>query len=58
MNRYDLAGEVAIVTGGAQGIGLSCAKRFLEPGASVAFWDVDEAALDAASSELGEAVID
>jgi 3-oxoacyl-[acyl-carrier protein] reductase len=44
-NAIDLNGRVAVVTGGAQGIGLTVARRFLESGARVALWDVNAAAL-------------
>ncbi|MEO0327997.1 MAG: SDR family NAD(P)-dependent oxidoreductase [Pseudomonadota bacterium] len=54
MNQYDLSGEVAVVTGGGQGIGLACARRFISSGAKVALWDIDRAALDAAVNDLGE----
>jgi 3-oxoacyl-[acyl-carrier protein] reductase len=40
-NRIDLAGRVAVVTGGAQGIGRAIAERFLDSGAAVAIWDRD-----------------
>jgi len=46
MNRIDLEGRVAVVTGGAQGIGLAITERFLASGAKVVMWDVDKAKLD------------
>jgi NAD(P)-dependent dehydrogenase (short-subunit alcohol dehydrogenase family) len=50
-----LAGKVAIVTGGASGIGLAIARRFHSEGASVILADRDQAALDRASEELSDA---
>lgn len=41
MNRIDLAGRIAVVTGGAQGIGLAVAKRLAASGARVAIWDLN-----------------
>ena len=41
MNKIDLDGRCAIVTGGAQGIGRAVVERFLASGASVAIWDMD-----------------
>ncbi len=55
MNRIDLEGQVAVVTGGAQGLGFAMARRFVASGASVSLWDVDAALLDAAVAELGQA---
>lgn len=55
MNRYDFSGEVAVVTGGAQGIGLATATRMIEGGARVRLWDIDAAMLEKARAELGEA---
>ncbi|MCT9810958.1 SDR family oxidoreductase [Acidovorax sp. Be4] len=52
MNQYDFAGKVAVVTGGAQGIGLSVVQRLLEGGAAVAIWDRDPSALQAARQAL------
>lgn len=50
MNRIDLEGRGAVVTGGAQGIGLAVAERLRASGARVAVWDMDDQALDAAEA--------
>ncbi|MEX0345877.1 MAG: SDR family NAD(P)-dependent oxidoreductase [Rhizobiaceae bacterium] len=52
MNQIDLNGEVAIVTGGAQGIGFAIAKRLTASGAKVHIWDIDSDQLDLAASDL------
>jgi 2-dehydro-3-deoxy-L-rhamnonate dehydrogenase (NAD+) len=52
MNRIDLQGQVAAVTGAAQGIGLAIARRLAESGAQVAIWDIDEALVQASASNL------
>jgi 2-dehydro-3-deoxy-L-rhamnonate dehydrogenase (NAD+) len=54
MNQIDLTGQVAIVTGGARGIGFACAQRYIASGASVAIWDNDAAAASAAVAQLGD----
>jgi 2-dehydro-3-deoxy-L-rhamnonate dehydrogenase (NAD+) len=54
MNHIDLAGQVAIITGGARGIGFACAQRYIASGASVAIWDNDAAAANAAVAQLGD----
>ncbi|WP_170609019.1 SDR family NAD(P)-dependent oxidoreductase [Ruegeria arenilitoris] len=50
MNSYDLEGRVAVVTGGANGIGQAIAARFRTSGAQVAIWDMD--AENVAQSEV------
>lgn len=55
MNQIDLNGEHAVVTGGAQGLGLAMAKRFVASGATVTLWDLDEPLLETAKGLLGVA---
>jgi rhamnulose-1-phosphate aldolase/alcohol dehydrogenase len=50
-----LAGHIALVTGGAGGIGRATARRLLGEGACVVLADYDEAALASANEELGKA---
>ncbi len=52
MNQIDLKTRVAVITGGAQGIGYATAERLLRSGASVVLWDIDAARLDAARRTL------
>ncbi|MEH6717378.1 MAG: SDR family NAD(P)-dependent oxidoreductase [Aurantimonas endophytica] len=54
MNRIDLEGRTAVITGGARGIGLATAERVIASGGSVVIWDVDGGAIDAAVAELGD----
>ena len=52
MNRIDLDGRRAVVTGGAQGIGRAIAERLLASGAVVALWDRDRSLVDATRDAL------
>ena len=52
MNQIDLKGRVAVITGGAQGIGYAAAERMLASGAAVALWDIDAARLAQAENAL------
>ena len=52
MNKIDLEGRFAVITGGAAGIGLATAQRMAESGARVALWDRDQAAAQAAAKTL------
>ncbi|MDW9759692.1 bifunctional rhamnulose-1-phosphate aldolase/short-chain dehydrogenase [Sinorhizobium meliloti] len=47
-----LAGRIALVTGGAGGIGKATANRLMQEGACVVLADIDEEALEAAQTEL------
>ncbi|NQV60222.1 MAG: SDR family oxidoreductase [Alphaproteobacteria bacterium] len=56
MNKIDLDGRTAIVTGGADGIGRAISERFLASGASVIMWDIRQDNLDAmlAANNVGD----
>jgi 3-oxoacyl-[acyl-carrier protein] reductase len=53
VNRIDLEGRHAVVTGGASGIGLAIAERLVASGAAVTLWDRDETAARKAAAALG-----
>ena len=53
MNNIDLNGQVAVVTGGAQGIGFAIAQRLIASGAKVSLWDMNAAVLETALKALG-----
>ena len=52
MNSIDLSGRVAVITGGARGIGFATAERLLRSGAKVAIWDIDGARAKQSAKEL------
>jgi 3-oxoacyl-[acyl-carrier protein] reductase len=54
MNRLDMNGRVAVITGGAQGIGYAVAQRMLRSGATVILWDINEAQLGKAAAALAD----
>ena len=54
MNRIDLDGRVAVITGGSGGIGHATAERMLASGARVSLWDRDASSLAAAQARRPE----
>ena len=52
MHTFDFKNRTAVVTGGAQGFGLDVAKRFLDSGAKVFIWDIDEKLLNTVIDEI------
>ena len=52
MNKFDFKDRTAVITGGAQGFGLDITKRFLDSGAKVIVWDIDEQLLKSAVTEV------
>jgi 3-oxoacyl-[acyl-carrier protein] reductase len=52
MNQIDLKNKIAVVTGGAQGIGLAIAEILLKSGASVSLWDQDEKLVNETAQRL------
>jgi 3-oxoacyl-[acyl-carrier protein] reductase len=57
MNKIDLNGRCAVVTGGAQGFGRAITERFVASGAKVAIWDQDIDLAVKTASEIGDDVI-
>ena len=52
MNQYDLTGQRAIITGGAQGFGRAIAERLVDSGARVSLWDREVETLTGTAREL------
>ncbi|MDB5547293.1 MAG: short-chain dehydrogenase/reductase [Tardiphaga sp.] len=57
MNKIDLAGRCAVVTGGAQGFGRAITERFVASGAKVAIWDHDIGFAQRTAKAIGDQVI-
>ena len=57
MNSYDFRDQVAVITGGAQGIGYAVAQRMIENGATVLLWDIDANRAEASAKKLGATAI-
>lgn len=51
MNRIDLEGKTAVITGGCRGIGLATAQRMAASGARIAMWDIDVPAMERACAD-------
>ncbi len=49
-----VGGRVAIITGGASGIGAAAARAFVQAGAKVVITDINDAGGSALSAEIGE----
>jgi 2-dehydro-3-deoxy-L-rhamnonate dehydrogenase (NAD+) len=54
MNRIDLDGKIAVVTGGRQGIGEAIARRFAESGAKIVVWDRDGIGAQKTADQIGQ----
>ena len=57
MNAYDFRDQVAVITGGSQGIGYAVAQRMIENGATVLLWDIDANRAEASAKKLGATAI-
>jgi 3-oxoacyl-[acyl-carrier protein] reductase len=55
--QFDLGGRVAVITGGAQGIGRAIAERFTASGARVAIWDYDLGLAEKTAAAVGNGAI-
>ena len=63
MIKFDLSKKIAVITGGAQGFGLAITERFIQSGAEVIIWDIDQKASKKAiekinSSNLSYQIVD
>ena len=51
---FDFKNRTAVITGGAQGFGLDIAKRFLQSGAKVIIWDIDQKMIDKSMKSIND----
>ncbi len=58
MNQIDVSGKMAVVTGGAQGIGRAVAERLIAGGASVTLWDRDRGLVEQTAEVIGASFIE
>lgn len=58
MNRIDVEGRMAVVTGGAQGIGRAVAARLVAGGATVTLWDRDRGLVERTAEEIGASFVE
>jgi NAD(P)-dependent dehydrogenase (short-subunit alcohol dehydrogenase family) len=54
MINYDLDGKVAVITGGASGIGLACAHAMARSGADISIWDLSQDSVDETIKSLAQ----
>ena len=52
MNKYNFEGQVAVITGGAQGFGYAISKKIINSGGKVIIWDIDKKAIDIAKKDI------
>ena len=57
MPSYSLSGKVALVTGGARGIGFATAQELIARGAKVIVLDLHDDAVERAAAQLGGGAI-
>ncbi len=58
LDKYDLSGRTAVVTGGGRGIGYACAEALAQAGARIVLLERDEAAVRDAAAALADAGAD
>ena len=51
---FDFKNRTAVITGGAQGFGLDIAKRFLQSGAKVIIWDIDQKMIEKSLKSIND----